>query len=62
MSVLIDRIDIEAIERLSDATMAAGQTETATEGYALALRLRASLGIWSTQPEGEETEPCRVVT
>lgn len=47
---MIDRIDIEAIERLSDAAMRSGDTQTALEGYALALRLRAALGIWKEEP------------
>lgn len=51
MTAEVTSLDIETIERLSEAAIRSGHTQTAVEGFALALRLRAALGIWAVADE-----------
>lgn len=42
----ISQADVAAIEALSDAAIRSGDTQTAIQGYALALRLREEAKRW----------------
>ena len=52
--VAMAEMDVEAIEKLSDAAIRSGDTQTAVKGYALALRLRSELKIWRENPSSAE--------
>lgn len=41
--------DIAALERAGDTLMRAGAERSAVEMYALALKLRAALGVWDSE-------------
>ena len=45
MKVDMQKNDVWLLERLSEAAMRSGHTETAIAGFALSLRLRVDLGL-----------------